>query len=83
MKAVWTLWAKMLCGKLSRETCFMPMKLVVTIGNEGTPKKQWQLCGEVEDVWGLMCSMSNLISHQGKHADYYLNESKAFRLFWV
>jgi hypothetical protein len=27
--------------------------------------------------------MSNLISHQGKHADYYLNESKAFRLFWA
>ena len=83
MKAVWTLWAKLLCGKLSRETCFMPMKLIVTIGDEGTPKKQWQLCGEVEDIWGLMCSMSNLISHQGKHADYYLNESKAFRLFWV
>jgi hypothetical protein len=46
------------------------MKLIVTIGDEGTPKKQWQLCGEVEDIWGLMCS-GNIVFAQAKDPDYH------------
>jgi hypothetical protein len=54
------------------------MKIMTVIADDGSPKKMWLLlCGEVEDEWGLMCAMSNLISHQGKLADYYLNESES------
>ena len=31
----------------------------------------------------LMRSMSNLISHQGTHSKYYLNEAKQMRIFWA
>ena len=79
-KSIRPLLAKMLCGKLGRDAWHTPMKLGFTPCGK---TKEWQLTGEFENVWSLMCSMSNLISHQGKHADYYLNESKAFRLFWA
>lgn len=70
-------------GKLSRTALHTPMKLMMGVMNDCTRKKYWELTSEPPNLWTLMCSMSNLISHQGKHALYYLNEHKAFRLFWV
>ena len=73
----------LLSGKLSRAAVHTPMKLVTKVGEDGTHAKAWQLTCDPPNIWSLMCSMSNLISHQGKHSLYYLNESKAFRLFWA
>ena len=82
-KMLQPLLAKMMCGRLGPVAWHTPMKLGLKANDDGSKTKEWQLTGEFENVWSLMCSMSNLISHQGKHADYYLNESKAFRLFWA
>ena len=77
------LWAKVVLRKTGRDMCHTPMTIRAQTKDDGRCKKCWELIGEPENVWDLMCSMSKLISHQGKHSDYYLNESKAFRLFWV
>ena len=73
----------LLSGKLSRAAVHTPMKLVIKVGDDGTHTRHWELTTAPPNIWSLMCSMSNLISHQGKHALYYLNEHKAFRLFWA
>ena len=74
---------KLFQGKVGKARYHTPMKLVSQTTNAGKQAKQWSLTEDVSNVWSLMCSMSNLISHQGKHSVYYLNESKALRLFWV
>ena len=71
----------LLSGKLSRAAVHTPMKLVTKVGDDGAHTKHWELTIAPPNIWSLMCSMSNLISHQGKHSLYYLNEHKALRLF--
>jgi hypothetical protein len=84
-KGVWLkVCARLLAGRLGRVAmCHTPMKLESIRNDAGTIQKCWKVTGEVSSVYKLMCSMSNLISNQGVHSTYYLNESKDFRLFWV
>ncbi len=84
-KGVWLkVCARLLAGRSgSAAMCHTPMKLESIRNDAGTIQKCWKVTGEVSSVYKLMCSMSNLISNQGVHSAYYLNESKDFRLFWV
>jgi hypothetical protein len=70
-------------GTLGHSRCHTPMKLASKMTDDGKVVKCWELTEVVPSVYSLMCSMSNLISNQGQHSNYYLNESKDFRLFWV
>jgi hypothetical protein len=60
-----------------------PMALTTRINDVGGKEKSWQVVGDIPNVYDLMCSMSNIISKNGTHGKYYLNESKSFTLFWV
>jgi hypothetical protein len=84
-KLVWLkVCAKLFAGRLGRAALWhTPMKLECVTDDAGAKKKCWKVTDEVPSVYQLMCSMSNLISNQGAHSTYYLNESKDFRLFWV
>ena len=68
---------------LGRHRYHTAMKLVTKVTDKGATVKHWEVTGTVPSIYGLMCSMSNLISNHGTHSNYYLNESKDFRLFWV
>ena len=83
-KRAWlSLFSKLWADRLGRHRFITPMKLSSRTTDLAKEEKYWQVTGEVKSVYSLMCSMSNLISNQGRHSQYYLNEHKDFRLFWV
>jgi hypothetical protein len=47
-----------------------PMELQSVVVNGEVEVKSWKLTAPVHDVWALMRSMSNLISHQGSHSKF-------------
>ena len=75
---------KALTNGTGRSRFHAPMELESVLVNGGEDEvKSWKLTEPVHDVWALMRSMSNLISHQGTHSKYYLNEAKQMRIFWA
>jgi hypothetical protein len=65
-------------GTLGHSRYHTPMKLASKMTDDGKVVKHWELTEVVSSVYSLMCSMSNLISNQGQHAEYHLNESNRF-----
>ena len=44
---------------------------------------KWVLLDDPKDIWFCLTSFSNLVSSQGKHGAYFLNERKQFKVFWA
>jgi hypothetical protein len=75
---------KVLTNSTGRKRFHCSMELQRTEQDGSVLARTWVLAEkEVHDVWALMRSMSNLISNQGSHSKYWLNESKQMRLFWA
>lgn len=69
---------KVLTGATGRGRFHCAMELQ-TSHHGGTEHLAWVITGEVDDVWAMMRSMSNLVSNQGSHSKYFLNEAKQMR----
>jgi hypothetical protein len=75
---------KVLTNSTGRTRFHCGMELHRTEQDGKVLARTWVLAEkEIADVWALMRSMSNLISNQGSHSKYWLNESKQMRLFWA
>lgn len=70
-RKVWKgLLRKVLTNCTGRARFHAPMELQTVVVNGEVEVKSWKLTEAVHDVWALMRSMSNLISHQGSHSKY-------------
>ena len=69
---------KVLTGSTGRGLFHCDMELQ-TSHHGGKEHRVWVITGDVDDVWALMRSMSNLVSNQGSHSKYFLNEAKQMR----